>query len=183
MGRSWRARESSSRIAWLASALVSASSASSSGGAASRTASSRSSRPVSDWLTSSWRSRATRARSSSWARSAADPARRRSASRRSHHAQEGELDPRHLLGLADARRSSGGRVGPGRLRSTCSISSIRLLERREARAAVDGRRLDGEAESPTTGEHDDQRRVATSDASIARAELRGRRPGLGASAQ
>ena len=36
VGRSWRASESSSRIAWLASALVSASSASSSGGAASR---------------------------------------------------------------------------------------------------------------------------------------------------
>ena len=124
VGRSWRASESSSRIAWLASALVSASSASSSGGAASRTASSRSSRPVSDWFTSSWRSRATRARSSSWARSAAEPARRRSASSRRIIRRKAS-SIRSTSSVSPTPSIEAGRSGPGRLRSTFSISSIR----------------------------------------------------------
>ena len=99
----------SSRIAWLARAWVAASSGSSSGGAAERAASSRSSSPVSDWLTSSWRSRATRARSSSWAASAADPARR--------------LRPTALddLGLAAAIAGLVERLGEGEIKATIAI--------------------------------------------------------------
>ena len=139
VGRSWRASESSSRIAWLASALVSASSASSSGGAASRAASRRSSRPVSDWLTSSCRSRATRARSSSCAaqRGAARPPPlgleplASSAGRRARSAPPPRSRRR--------RRSSAGRTGPGRLRSTFSISSIsRSSGARRRRASSPG---------------------------------------------
>ena len=151
VGRSWRASESSSRIAWLASALVSASSASSSGGAASRAASSRSSSPVSDWLTSSWRSRATRARSSSWARRAALPARRRSASSRAHHPQEGELDPLHLLGLADPV----DRAGQQRARPA-QVDLLHLLDQPLQRRAAAAHHQQADGEAGHRGrEHDD----------------------------
>ena len=144
VGRSWRASESSSRIAWLASALVSASSASSSGGAASRTASSRSSRPVSDWLTSSWRSRATRARSSSWARRAAEPGPPPLGFEPAHHPQEGELDPLHLLGLADAvDRGRQDRPGPAQ------VDLLHLLDQRFQRRVAAPHAQQGDAKRQT----------------------------------
>ena len=82
VGRSSRARCSSSSIAWVASALVSPSSAWRCGGASDIVASSRSRIPVSAWLTSSWRSWAIRERSCSWARRTARPDSRRSCSSR-----------------------------------------------------------------------------------------------------
>ena len=88
--------------------------------------------PVSDWLTSSWRSRATRARSSSWACSAALPGPPPLGFEAPHHPQEGELDPLHLLGLADAVDRVAAAAAPGRLRSTFSISSISRSSGREA---------------------------------------------------
>ena len=79
VGRSSRARCSSSSIACVASRLVSRSSSCSAGGASWIVASRRSRIAVSAWLTSSCRSCASRWRSSSWARSTARPDSRRSA--------------------------------------------------------------------------------------------------------
>ena len=133
VGRSWRASIRSSSIAWLASALVSASSCASSTGALTRAASSRSRRAVSDWLTSSWRSRATRARSSSWAASAALEVRRRSASRRSSMRRKRDAGawppPRDRPGRPPAER----RLARGRERSARSISSTSLSRGRNRR--------------------------------------------------
>ncbi len=106
--------------------------ASSSGGAASRAASSRSSSPVSDWLTSSWRSRATRARSSSWACSAAEPARRRSASSRRIIRRKAS-SIRSTSSVSPTPSIEAGEGGAGLERSTFSISSIRSSSGRSRR--------------------------------------------------
>ena len=144
VGRSWRASESSSRIAWLASALVSASSASSSGGAASRAASSRSSSPVSDWLTSSWRSRATRARSSSWACSAAEPARRRSASSRRIIRRKAS-SIRSTSSVSPTPSIEAGRSGPG----PAEVDLLHLLD--QASSGAQRRRCSDQRERQRRG--------------------------------
>jgi hypothetical protein len=110
--------------------LVSASSASSSGGAASRAASSRSSSPVSDWLTSSWRSRDPRPLLllGLQRRRPGPPPLRFEAP---HHPQEGELDPLHLLGLADPV-DRGGEEGAGPREVDFLHLLDQVLERGEA---------------------------------------------------
>ena len=128
VGRSSRARCSSSSIAWVASALVSASSPTRCGGASDIVASSRSRIPVRAWLTSSWRSWAIRVRSCSWARSTARPDSRRSCSSRPIMRLKSPV--RRWTSL-EAPRETSARV-PGEVRSTALmvLTSLPIGSRR-----------------------------------------------------
>ena len=111
VGRSWRARFSSSSIAWFTSRLSSVSSSTRSGGLSWASASRRSRIAVSAWFTSSWRSRASRRRSSSCARMTSVPERRRSSSMRSSRRLKELDEPVDLLGRVGRGELVGGRLG------------------------------------------------------------------------
>ena len=128
VGRSWRARLRSSSIAWFTSRFSSVTSATCSGGLSWASASSRSRIAVSAWFTSSWRSRASRRRSSSCARMASVPERRRSSSMRSSRPLKELDEPVDLLD-----RVRVGELVAGRLGGVDPLDPLdQALERREA---------------------------------------------------
>ena len=119
-------------MAWLTSFLSSATSGARSGGDSCASASSRRRIAVSAWLTSSCRSRASRRRSSSCARMASCPERRRSSSIRFSSPLK-DCERRSISSTGSRSKVSSGDGAAG---SIASIRSIRRSSGRKRRCSI-----------------------------------------------